>query len=34
VSIKADAKLSLDSSALAALKGSMTTIGGSLIKAG
>lgn len=34
VSIKADAKLSLDSSALAGLKGSMTTIGGSLIKAG
>lgn len=34
VAVKADAKLSLDSSALAGLKGSITNIGGSLIKAG
>lgn len=34
VSVKADAQLSLESSGMAALKGSMTTIGGSLIKAG
>ncbi|MDC0723561.1 hypothetical protein [Nannocystis bainbridge] len=34
VAVKADAQLSLESSGMAALKGSMTTIGGSLIKAG
>jgi len=34
VSVKADAQLSLESSGMAALKGKMMTIGGSLIKAG
>lgn len=34
VAVKADAQLSLESSGMAGLKGSMTTIGGSLIKAG
>lgn len=34
VAVKADAQLSLESSGMASFKGSMTTIGGSLIKAG